>query len=79
MEAGDGQGSAIGKLTAAQIEKGMAVLVQLKSVLESDASWLSSEEGKTEVEQLSTAYYKAIPTSVGRKAPPPLDTLQVHP
>jgi hypothetical protein len=34
-------------------------------------------QGKAEVEQLSTAYYKAIPTSVGRKAPPPLDTLEV--
>ena len=42
VEAGDGQGSAIGKLTAAQIEKGMAVLVQLKALLESDESFLAA-------------------------------------
>ena len=41
VEAGDGQGSAIGKLTAAQIEKGMAVLVQLKALLESEESSLA--------------------------------------
>jgi hypothetical protein len=35
-------------------------------------------QGKTEVNQLSTAYYKGHPTSVDRKTPPPLDTLKVQ-
>jgi hypothetical protein len=59
-------GAALGKLSQAQIEKGQAVLAQLRDAVNSKAS-------KAQLLQLSGAFYSLIPTTSGRVQPPPLD------
>jgi len=73
---GEGGGSAddwMKNLDDKQISKGMAALGEIKAAL-------SAEETAADaslIARLSTEYYRVIPTSSGRKAPPPLDTLDV--
>jgi len=56
-----------------QIEKGIAALAAIKSaLLDQDKA-----QDKALMARLSTEFYRVIPTSSGRKAPPPLDTLQI--
>ena len=56
-----------------QIEKGIAALAAINAArLDQDKA-----EDKALIAKLSTEYYRAIPTSSGRKAPPPLDSLQI--
>ena len=66
-EAGDGEG-ALGKLSQAQIEKGQAVLVQLRAALGA-----KGKKNGDQLAQLSSRFYSLIPTTSGRVAPPPLD------
>jgi len=56
-----------------QIEKGKAALAAIKSALSDEDKALDTAL----IAKLSTEYYRAIPTSSGRKAPPPLDSLAV--
>ena len=56
-----------------QIEKGKAALAAIKSALSDEDKALDA----VLIAKLSTEYYRAIPTSSGRKAPPPLDSLAV--
>ena len=56
-----------------QIEKGMAALSAIKSALSDE----DQAQDASLIAKLSTEYYRAIPTSAGRKAPPPLDNLAV--
>ncbi|EQC27310.1 hypothetical protein SDRG_05006 [Saprolegnia diclina VS20] len=70
-ETGDGGGdsdAAMGKLSAAQIEKGQAVLAQLKTSL-------TGKPSSALITQLSGQYYSLVPTLSGRQRPPPLNTL----
>ena len=56
-----------------QIEKGMAALAAIKSALADEDT-----AGDTAlIAKLSTEYYRVIPTSSGRKAPPPLNSLEL--
>ena len=59
--------------TRLQIEKGKAALAAIKSALSDEDKALDA----VLIAKLSTEYYRAIPTSSGRKAPPPLDSLAV--
>jgi len=64
VEEGDGGGdAALGKLSADQIGKGLAVLEQIKAALNG---------GGGNVHQLSSQFYSLIPTTSGRVAPPPI-------
>ncbi|CAK4501297.1 unnamed protein product [Aphanomyces euteiches] len=69
-ETGDGDAgdAAMGKLSAAQINKGQAVLEQLKAAI------ASKKKGST-IADLSGEYYSFIPTLAGRQRPPPLNTI----
>jgi predicted DNA-binding WGR domain protein/BRCT domain type II-containing protein len=60
------EGAALGKLSAAQIEKGQDVLAQIRAALASGAK-------KQELALLSSSFYSYIPTTSGRVQPPPLD------
>jgi hypothetical protein len=60
-------------LDVKQIEKGMAVLAAIKSALADE----DTAQDAAVIAKLSTEYYRVIPTSSGRKAPPPLDSLEV--
>ncbi|ETW01541.1 hypothetical protein H310_06196 [Aphanomyces invadans] len=69
-ESGDGGGggdAAMGKLSAAQIEKGQAVLEKLKTAIQQDPNAVTA---------LSGEYYSLIPTLSGRQRPPPLTTME---
>jgi len=56
-----------------QIEKGIAALASIKAaLLDQDKT-----EDKALIAKLWTEYYRVIPTSSGRKAPPPFDSLQI--
>jgi predicted DNA-binding WGR domain protein len=56
-----------------QIQKGITALEAIKAaLLDQDQA-----QDKALIAKLSTEYYRAIPTSSGRKAPPPLDSLQI--
>ncbi|KAF0751170.1 hypothetical protein AaE_006482, partial [Aphanomyces astaci] len=68
-ETGDGGAgdAAMGKLSAAQIQKGQVVLESLKAAITSRTSTRA-------IEQLSGEYYSLIPTLAGRNRPPPLST-----
>ena len=74
VEADGGEGSgeaALGKLSAAQIGKGQAVLAQLRKALAA-----KKKPPAATLQQLSGAFYSLIPTTSGRVAPPPLDSLE---
>jgi len=78
---GEEESNPLGKLTQGQIEKGQAVLVQLKEKIIS-VKGLGGLEGypalAAEVSQLSSQYYTYIPTTtVGRARPPALDNLPI--
>lgn len=60
--------AALGKLSRAQIEKGQAVLAQLRVALTS-----GGKPSASTLAQLSGQYYSLIPTTSGRVAPPPLN------
>jgi len=66
---GDGEdgGQALGKLSAAQIEKGQAVLAEIEANLSSSASVLR---------ELSSQYFSLIPTKFGRAVPKPITTIE---
>ncbi|RHZ13781.1 hypothetical protein DYB26_003371 [Aphanomyces astaci] len=68
-ETGDGGAgdAAMGKLSAAQIQKGQVVLESLKAAI-------TSRTSARAIEQLSGEYYSLIPTLAGRNRPPPLST-----
>jgi len=80
-EDGEEETNPLGKLTQAQIEKGQAVLVDLKEKIQG-AKGLGGLAGfpalAAEVAALSSSYYTYIPTTtVGRAKPPPLDSLDI--
>lgn len=76
------EGAALGKLSISQIEKGQAVLAQIRAALSS-----SSAEGKgkqkaaaassSSLTDLSGQFYSLIPTTSGRVKPPPLNNLDL--
>ena len=53
----------LGDLSKAQIAKGFEILEQLEDALEKKAS-------KSDLENLSSRFYTAIPHAFGRKRPP---------
>ena len=65
----DNDDTPLGRLSKSQVEKGQAVLADLRKVLEGTASGNS-------VTELSARYYTLIPTVVGRQVAPPINTLQ---
>ncbi|RHY24489.1 hypothetical protein DYB25_007903 [Aphanomyces astaci] len=70
-ESGDGGGggdAAMGKLSAAQVHKGQAVLDKLLVALERNPGAVTA---------LSGEYYSLIPTLSGRQRPPPLDSIEL--
>mmetsp|Transcript_93783 Transcript_93783/g.148082 ORF Transcript_93783/g.148082 Transcript_93783/m.148082 type:complete len:469 (+) Transcript_93783:75-1481(+) len=56
----------MGKLTEAQIEKGQKVLEKLKKAIKGG--------GAKVIDELSSEFYTLIPTDVGRRRPPPINT-----
>jgi len=80
------EGAALGKLSIAQIEKGQAVLTQIRAALTSNSS---SAKGKgkqkaaaassssSSLADLSGQFYSLIPTTSGRVKPPPLNNLDL--
>jgi len=60
----------IGKLTAAQIEKGQEVLKDIEDAL-------AHNEDLRSLNALSSQYYTLIPTITGRKIPPPITTIDM--
>ena len=76
VEADGGEGSgeaALGKLSAAQIGKGQAVLAQLRKALAA-----KKKPPAATLQQLSGAFYSLIPTTSGRVAPPPTHRARVR-
>ena len=67
----DGGDAPLGKLSEGQILKGIAVLGQLSAAVG------GGEASPAQVSKLSSEYYTFIPTMTGRKAPPPLDNLEI--
>lgn len=63
------EGAALGRLSAAQIEKGQAVLANIKATLSNS----SSGKANPALLALSSQFYSLIPTASGRVKPPPLD------
>mmetsp|Transcript_66967 Transcript_66967/g.134995 ORF Transcript_66967/g.134995 Transcript_66967/m.134995 type:complete len:576 (+) Transcript_66967:66-1793(+) len=66
----DGGDAALGKLTRSQVEKGQAVLAQIREQLLSNFT----ESSAPNVSHLSGLFYSLIPTASGRVAPPPLSS-----
>ena len=65
-EGGDNEDAALGRLTEHQIKKGLAVLAQIRDLLENDAP-------KSAFTDLSSQFYSLIPTKSGRVRPPMID------
>ncbi|RHZ34189.1 hypothetical protein DYB31_001835 [Aphanomyces astaci] len=67
-DGGGGGDAAMGKLSAAQVHKGQAVLDKLLVALERNPGAVTA---------LSGEYYSLIPTLSGRQRPPPLDSIEL--
>mmetsp|Transcript_57273 Transcript_57273/g.123933 ORF Transcript_57273/g.123933 Transcript_57273/m.123933 type:complete len:480 (-) Transcript_57273:149-1588(-) len=64
-EGGGGESAPLGKLSKAQIEKGMGVLSEIETELNGAAS-------KVTLTKLSSTFFTLIPTNFGRKVPDPI-------
>lgn len=77
---GDDEGGdqALGRLTERQIQKGQAVLQEIRQVLERfDKQKRPNQTKKNEtLGQLSNDFYSLIPTQSGRQRPPRMDNLE---
>mmetsp|Transcript_39679 Transcript_39679/g.105707 ORF Transcript_39679/g.105707 Transcript_39679/m.105707 type:complete len:610 (+) Transcript_39679:67-1896(+) len=67
---GEGGDAALGRLSASQIHKGQEVLAKIREALEKG-------KAKGDLTRLSSEFYSLIPTSTGRKAPPPINDLEI--
>jgi len=68
---GAGEQSPMGKLTEAQIKKGSKVLDELKAALK------GGKKNADKIIELSSKFYTVIPTDVGRKVPPPINSQEL--
>ncbi len=59
----------LGALSKSQVEKGMEVLEELETAIE-------SKKGK-KIEEVTSRFYTVIPHAFGRKVPPVIDTLEL--
>lgn len=75
---GDGGGDqALGRLTESQIQKGQAVLQDIRRVIETKSSAKRPKKGDPSIGNLTNDFYSLIPTQSGRQRPPPLDNLDI--
>jgi predicted DNA-binding WGR domain protein len=68
---------ALGRLTEAQIQKGQAVLQNIRSVLQQREDNKRARVNRDELGNLSNDFYSLIPTQSGRQKPPLLDNIDI--
>ncbi|CAB9524817.1 polymerase 1 [Seminavis robusta] len=72
----DGTGQALGRLTESQIQKGQAVLKEIRETLDEKKKMTKAKRNDA-LGALSNEFYSLIPTTSGRQKPPKLDNLDI--